>query len=128
MARAQRLTFEQAVEAVAAAPFDAAARSWLGALHPEKIATFDAAVLGALLALGREDAARYGMTGDSATLVHLTLMFLLGAHMARDPQVPWAGAALGDAALADPAAKARALLNRATAHLDRSLALRATGA
>jgi hypothetical protein len=123
MARARRLTFERAADAVRAGPFEAAVRSWLGRLHPEKLATFDDEVLGGLLALGREDAARYGLTSDAATLVHLTLMFMLGGHVARDPQVPWVAEVLGDPVLADPEAKARALADRAMAHLDRAFVL-----
>ena len=36
MVRVRQLTVERAAEAAAAAPFEAAARSWLGGLHPER--------------------------------------------------------------------------------------------
>ena len=76
-----------------------------------------------VLTLGRVDAVARGVASAEALMLHLTLMFLLGSHYAEDPQFPWAAEILEAPFLTGSGDRARSLLERARAHLDRALAL-----
>ncbi len=123
MMRVRGLTFERAVEATSSGPLNVAVYQWLGHLYPEKLANLDDDALGAFFALGGEEAARHGLTSPAGVLILMTVLFMLGSHAARDPQIPWMGATLRDEEIADPDAKARALLDGAMSHLNRAVAL-----
>lgn len=123
MTRARRVTYEQAALAGGVRPFETAVRAWLGTLYPQKFEALREATWKAFFAFGCDDADKYGMTNEAATLLHFTVMFMLGSHYARDPQVAWASEVLRNTALVDPEAKARALVARVMMQLDKVFAL-----
>ena len=61
----------------------------------------------------------YGITSVRGVTIYIRLMFLFGRDYDTNPELPWAGAALGDPMLADEITRAHQLALAAHAYLER---------
>lgn len=59
--------------------------------------------------IGKERAAKYGMTGRGPTRLYVELIFILGVEFDTDPQYPWAEKTLNDPEINDQNLKAERL-------------------
>jgi hypothetical protein len=88
---------------------------------PQKYAHQGEAVNRELIALGREAAARYGITAPRGVLLVVVLMFMMGSGFHHDPLYPWAGKTLNDRRIPDEDGRIDLLYRQAIEHVGESL-------
>lgn len=98
--------------------FERRLQAHLRAFFPRYCASLGAATLAAVVAYGRSRAGAHGLSAKRDVGVYVTLVPLLGSHFDVDPLLPWAGAALSDARLRNPSARAERLAEEAMSYLD----------
>jgi hypothetical protein len=66
-----------------------------------------------LIRYGFRRAQQYGLSSERDHCLYLTLMSILGSYFDSDPQLPWAGEILADAAIREPVIRINRLVDRA---------------
>ncbi|MCP5419727.1 MAG: hypothetical protein H6970_10715 [Gammaproteobacteria bacterium] len=72
-----------------------------------------------VIRLGIDRARTYGLVSERDIHLYVGLMFMLGSHFDRDPQLPWAARILTSEAISDPGLRADRVYDTAMRYLNR---------
>jgi hypothetical protein len=102
--------------------YDAAARSWLSTIYPEKVADAGEDVISKLCDSARAVARELFGTEDRSAFLVLGLMFGFGHGCLDDPMYPWIGRTARDERFGNPSERAYRLERKARTWLREALA------